>query len=297
MTQNDEVLWVLDMAYHFVVTILLFIYNGVTINICREPLTEQMPLVLKNSPVSTIYATPFHYQIMNHCTELARSDFQKVRLAISTAMRLPSHIGATFYKKYGMHLTQAYGIIEVGLPFINTKYADSRVDSVGEPLAEFSVKIVNANAQGQGKIMLRGPGMFDAYFSPFRLAETILIDGWFDTGDIGVLEDNVLVIVDRAKATINFCGMKIFPALVENVLEKHPMIEQVRIFAVKHPVFGEMPVAELIVSESQKHVDKNETIDDIKAFCYRQLASYCVPKQFKIVQTLPKTKSGKILRQ
>ncbi len=254
-------------------------------------------MALKNNAISFIYATAFHYQLMNNCEELRKDDFRSVRLAISTAMRLPSQIGATFYKKFGIYLRQAYGVIEVGLPFINTKHAGSKPDSVGEPLPGFSVNLVDRDPQGHGRILLKGPGMFDAYLLPFRLAEEILINGWFDTGDMGFLEDNVLAIVGRAKAMINFCGMKIFPAIVEDVLEQHSMVEQVRVFAEQHALFSEIPIAEFVVSEGFASVEEKKIIDDVRAFCYRRLAEYCVPKHFRIVQSLPRTNSGKVIRK
>ena len=82
-----------------------------------------------------------------------------------------------------------------------------RLTSVGKTLPDYEVKIDLPNDDGVGEILLRGKGMFDAYFSPWQLRAQVLRDGWFDTGDVGRLDpDGFLRILGRKKEVINFAA-------------------------------------------------------------------------------------------
>ncbi len=293
---EDRILWVLDMSFHFVVTILLFLYNRATIIISGGSLPEKIAAALAKHAVTVIYATPFHYRLLTQLDALGRQEFAAVRLAISTAMKLSVPVREQFAARYGLVLTQAYGIIEVGLPFINSSSCADKFDSVGTILPDYQLRLCNCDAQGRGEINLKGPGMFDAYAEPFRAAEEVMADGWFNTGDIGYLDDDgFLFIVGRKKSMINFAGMKIFPAEIEQVMLQSQLIDEVKISALPHPHFGEIPVAEVVFRQTDLQ-KQEEQIRELKAFCYRQLPDYCVPKRFTPVTSIPKTASGKIIR-
>ncbi|MCF6175193.1 MAG: acyl--CoA ligase [Victivallaceae bacterium] len=297
ITADDRVLWVLDMSFHFVVTILLFLRNRASIVIAGGSLPEKIADALQSRAITVIYATPFHYRMMTQMTLFETAMVTDVRLAISTAMKLPFNVAEAFSNKYGFALKQAYGIIEVGLPFINSSTATDKFDSVGTILPDYELKLVNQDQQGRGEIILKGPGMFDAYLEPFALAEDIMTDGWFNTGDIGQLDDDgFLFIVGRAKNMINFIGMKIFPDEVEQVLLTSPLIEEVKVFGKLHDSFGEIPVAEVVVKFSADNLNEREIVRELKVFCYKNLPDYCVPKEFKLVAEIGKTVSGKIIR-
>jgi long-chain acyl-CoA synthetase len=298
ITPDDTVLWVLDMSFHFVVTILLFLRNRATIVIAGGSMPEIIADGMQRRVITVIYATPFHYRLMNQMTMFELTLFEQVRLAISTAMKLPFNVATAFKAKYGFALKQAYGIIEVGLPFINSSTADDKFASVGTILPDYELKLVDPDEQGRGGIMLKGPGMFDAYLEPFALAENIMTDGWFDTGDIGRLDDEgFLFIVGRMKNMINFIGMKIFPDEVEQLLLTSPLIAEVKVFGKPHHTFGEIPVAEVIIKKSVAGLHEREIIRALKTFCYQNLPDYSVPKEFKLVAEISKTASGKILRR
>ena len=298
ITPDDTVLWVLDMSFHFVVTILLFLRNRATIVIAGGSMPEVIADGMQRRPVTVIYATPFHYRLMSQMAMFELPRFTQVRLAISTAMKLPFNVAEAFYAKYGFALKQAYGIIEVGLPFINSSSSADKINSVGTILPDYELKLVDQDEQGRGLIMLKGPGMFDAYLEPFALAEAIMDSGWFNTGDIGRLDnDGYLFIVGRAKNMINFIGMKIFPDEVEQILLTSPLITEVKVFGQAHDTFGEIPVAEVIIKKSADALNKHEIVRALKTFCYEHLPDYCVPKAFKLVSEISKTASGKIVRR
>ena len=155
----------------------------------------------------------------------------------------------------------------------------------------YAIKFVDCDTQCGGKILLKGKGMFSAYLSPWALRGVAGPEGWFDTGDLGRLdEDGFLFILGREKNLINFNGMKIFPAEVESVLNSYPAIKESRVYAQIHPVHGEMPVAQIVLKDGQNNLQ----LDDLRRFIYKNIDKYKAPKEFEIVTEILKTASGKI---
>jgi len=199
-----------------------------------------------------------------------------------------------FRAKFGFELSEAYGIIEVGLPFINMSQAISKRGSVGRILPDYQIKIINQDSMGAGEICLKGQGFFSTYFSPWKSTEDILKGGWFNTGDIGRLDkDGFLFLVGRANNIINYCGMKIFPYEVESIINQHPAIKESLVFGISHPQYGQLPSAKIVLQNTETNFDANE----LRRFCYQRLAPYKVPKEFYCVSRLDKTPSGKPKRQ
>jgi long-chain acyl-CoA synthetase len=292
LTPDDVVLWVLSMSFHFVVTILLFLRRGATIVLCQNPLPGALVEGLQRHRGTFIYASPFHYQTLASSGGLEPDDLVRVRMAVSTAIRLPPGVARLALDRLSLRLTEAYGIIEVGLPFVNR---DSAGDgSLGRPLPDYELRLDAPDESGAGEILLRGPGMLDAYFSPWTRREDVLHDGWFRTGDLGRLDEaGRLSIVGRSKLVINFNGMKVFPYEVEDVLLRHPQVAECRVFGEPHPSYGQLPCAEVVLAPD---AEPTSAPREIRAFCLRQLAAYKVPKEIRPVPVLPRTPSGKIRR-
>lgn len=287
ITDNDVVIWVLSMCYHFVVTILLFLRRGASVVLCGTELPLSLVRAMSLHKATFIYASPFHYNLMYASLDFTETMFAHVRMAVSTATALPEDIAAAFERKTGISISQAYGIIEVGLPFINDD-PSGRIASVGRVLPDYEIRIVDTDDNKTGRVLLRGPGMFDAYCAPWRLRT----DEWFDTGDIGYLdEEGYLFLVGRAKNVINFTGMKIFPYEVEEIINLYDGVDESLVYGIDHNVYGQIPAVKIVLSDPQ-HFD----IKDFKRFCYVSLPAYKVPKEINIVDFLPKTQSGKLKR-
>jgi long-chain acyl-CoA synthetase len=293
VTPRDTVLWVLSMSYHFVVTILLFLRRGATIVLCGHRFPESLVEGITRRQGTFIYASPFHYSLLSRAEMVSADQLKQVRLAVSTAMKLPEAIADDFASKFGFELTEAYGIIEVGLPFVRLSGGREKRGSVGKHLPDFETAIDNKDKDGVGEIRIRGKGMLDAYYSPWQGRNDILVDGWFKTGDLGKTDkDGFLFIVGREKDVINFVGMKVFAQEVEAVLNTHPAVRESLVYGAPHQVYGQLPMARIVLREGSGKPGLNE----LRKFCYQQLAQYKVPKDFEFVDRLPKTASGKIKR-
>lgn len=293
ITSEDTVLWVLSMSYHFVVTIVLFLRRGATIVLCGHRFPESLLEGIEQHRGTFIYASPFHYSFLTRIETLPGDALKQVRLAVSTAMKLPEAVAEEFSCKFGFELAEAYGIIEVGLPFIRLSGGREKRGSVGRPLPDFEIRLDHPDAEGVGEILIRGKGMLDAYYSPWQGREEVLRDGWFRTGDLGQIDgDGFLTILGREKDVINFVGMKIFAQEVEAVLNRFPQVKESLVFGVPHPRYGELPVAKIV----WRAAADDALLNDLRRFCYQRLAQYKVPKEFQVVDSLPRTASGKIKR-
>lgn len=288
VTSADTIAWVLSMSFHFVVTILLFLRKGATIVICGPPLLDAMVRTLKQHPVTLIYASPIHYRLLTTSAALTPEQFKTLRMAISTAVRLPEQVGHDFTVRFGILLTEAYGIIEVGLPFLHQQAGLFHPGRLGKSLPAYAVRCAK-----DGEIHLRGKGFFDGYFSPWTPYPLRKTEGWFNTGDIGELApDGSLTLAGRIKAIINYSGMKIFPQEVEEILNRFPAITESLVYGEPHPEYGQIPCAKVVLAPGTEKLNERELL----TFCKKELSTHKIPKSFVCVEELPKTASGKIKR-
>ena len=295
---EDTVMWPLPMAHHFVVTIIRYIWRGVTIVLLRQLRSEYILDQIDAHAGTVMYASPLHYDILSR-DESGRS-MGTIRCAISTTTGLSEEIAARFTNRFGMGLVQAYGIIELGLACINTDAPSSRPGSVGRPAPGFSIRLARQEeytnlGDGVGEVEVKGPGFFDAYYDPWIRSDDLMADGWFHTGDIGrVDEDGFLFLHSRVSSVINTAGMKVFPEEVEGVLNRHDAVWESHVYGVPHAHLGEVPEAEIVLHSGQPCVDEPE----LRAHCSQYLSSFKIPNGFVVVEQLQRTTtSGKIIRR
>jgi long-chain acyl-CoA synthetase len=181
---------------------------------------------------------------------------------------------------------------------VNLAAAADKPESVGRAIPDFALELRDAQgrpiATGEvGELHLRGPGMLDAYLDPFRSREEVLQDGWFATGDLGMLDaDGDLRLVGRTRSAINVAGMKCFPEEIEAVLREHAEVREVRVRARAHPRVGAVPIAEIVPVDA----NRAPSARSLTAHCRRALARFKVPVEFRMVDSLPRTASGKLQR-
>ncbi|WP_395744318.1 class I adenylate-forming enzyme family protein [Prosthecobacter sp.] len=282
---EDRVLWVLPMAHHFAVSIVLYLYHGATTILAPASDPKVMIEMMQAHGATVMYGSPYHYTMLSGQPEAGL--LGALRLAVSTAFALTTEVAELFASKTGLHLTQGMGIIEAGLPILNLKHAKDRPTSIGQVLPAFEVKL------DDGELLLRGPGVFDAYLTPWQPREGVLRDGWFATGDIAEMdEDGCLFLRGRVRSVINVGGLKCFPEEVEAVLCSHPGVKAARVSARAHPAMGAMPTAEII----PHNAEAPPTVIELRKLCQERLSAYKVPLFYTFVSELPLTASGKLRR-
>jgi len=301
VTAADRILWLLPMAHHFVVSILLYLENGATILLPGSPLAREVLEFARDEKPTILYASPHHHKLL--AKDVSEIRFESLRLAISTAEGLRAEIAEAFAKRFGLPLAQALGIIEVGLPVVNRLCAGSKPQSLGRPLPDYEVWLRGEDGQPveergapdrTGEICIRGPGMLDAYLEPWMLASEVLAPDGFRTGDQGWFDsDGDLYLVGRRVNRICMAGMKFFGEEVEVVLDAHPKIRESRVFAVEHAHLGEIPCAEIALVDAAQPPERSELV----RHCREQLPAYKVPREFRVVDALEHTSSGKLQRR
>lgn len=293
---GDRVLWVLPMAHHFAVSIVLYLYHGATTIIEETHLGEDLLRAGAEQKATVMYGSPVHYRQLVEAPDVAQ--WTTLRLAVATAAALDAATAQKFHARFGLVLVQGLGIIELGLPVLNLAGAQMAPEALGLPLPAYQALLKDETgqepAQGEpGEICLRGPGMFDAYLDPWLpRAQVFDADGWFATGDLGRRDEaGRIYICGRKKTLINVGGMKVFPEEVEAVLDSHPKVQRAMVEARLHPLYGEVPVARYIASP-----EGAPTTMEIRNHCRAKLAGYKIPLMFSVVTELPLTASGKLKR-
>ncbi|MDA0989646.1 MAG: AMP-binding protein [Verrucomicrobia bacterium] len=295
LTRADAVVWVLPMAYHFIVSIVLYLRYGVKITVTRDVLARTIIDCTNTHAGTLLYAAPMHYRLL--AADKSSLTMPSLVRAISTSSAIPVAVARAFQQRFGLPVIQAYGIIEIGLPIINLSEAESHPEAIGHALPDYDVGILDTDgtpvADGEtGQLAIRGPGLFDAYLAPYRSRAQVEVRGWFLTGDLATrTATGLITVVGRKKSMINVSGNKVFPEEVEQVLAGHPAILQSRVSGVVHPLMGETVQAEVVLVDGQA-IDS----EDILRFCRQQLSAYKVPQFLRVVDAIAETGSGKIAR-
>ncbi len=295
LNENDCVVWVLPMAYHFVVSVMLYVKTGAAIAICNDFTASSILNYANKFNGTLLYASPMHIRLLAADTSI--DNFKSMKRVVSTSTAIPVQYAQAFKNRYGLDVQQAFGIIEVGLPVINTKSAAQHPEAIGHAIPDYSVEILDDDFKilppaVVGKLAVKGPGMFDAYLSPQQPSEEILQQGWFITGDLASKSaDGLLKIEGREKSMINVSGNKVFPEEVEAVLKEHTAVKEARVFSGKHVLTGEVVNAEVVLNE-----DASANAEELILFCRKKLSPFKVPQNIIFSETLNMTGSGKVKR-
>jgi len=226
-------------------------------------------------------------------------DFSKLTVSCSAGMATQQAVAEAWLNKTGCALSEAYGLSETS-PALTCNRFDTNVFSgtIGVPLPSTHISIRDEN-NGEvpigeaGEVCAKGPQVMAGYWNkPKETAKVMTSDGYFRTGDIGVMTPNGSIkIVDRKKDMILVSGFNVYPNEVENVIASHSGVLECVVIGVEDARSGEAVKAFVVAR------DPNVTADDIIKFCATQLTSYKVPKQIEFRTDLPKTNVGKILRR
>ncbi|MFI5315829.1 MAG: class I adenylate-forming enzyme family protein [Myxococcota bacterium] len=298
---SDRILWLLPMAHHFVVSILLYLRNGAAILLPASGFARPILELAAAERATLLYASPYHMSLL--AKDASGLALATLRLAISTAEGLRAETALAFAARFGKPIAQALGIIEVGLPVLNLRSAEEKPDSLGRPLPGYEVWLRGEDGQPvapptspdkTGEICIRGAGLFDAYLDPWTPAREVLEPDGFRTGDQGYFDaDGDLYLVGRRANRINMAGMKFFSEEVEAVLDAHPGVRRSRVFGREHARLGEIPVAEIVPADPAHP----PTRAVLTSHCRAHLPLYKVPREFSLVDSLPETVTGKLARR
>ena len=209
--------------------------------------------------------------------------------------RSVDRIGCSFLQYYGM--TEITGTMSILGPKGHDSAQPILLRSVGQVLPGFEIQIRGPGGQVlpidvPGEIWCKGPSLLLEYWNKPEATAEALIDGWYRTGDGGRLNaEGYLFITDRIKDMIVSGGENVYPAEVEAALRDHPAVQDVAVFGLPHPKWGEGVTAAIELKPGQ-----TTTQDELIAYARGVLAAYKIPRRIEIDVVLPRTASGKVQR-
>ena len=234
-----------------------------------------------------------------HTPGFADVDFSRFKFALGGGMAVQKPVAEKWKEVTGCTLIEAYGLTETSPgACINPVELENYNGMIGLPIPSTEVSIRDDNdkelAIGEsGEICIRGPQVMKGYWNqPEETAKALNSEGWFHSGDIGMMDENGYIkIVDRKKDMILVSGFNVYPNEIEDVLVAHPGI--VEVGAIGVPDEKSTEVVKVVVVKR----DPNLNEEDVRSFAKERLAGDKVPKYVEFREELPKTNVGKILRR
>ncbi|WP_027520652.1 long-chain fatty acid--CoA ligase [Bradyrhizobium sp. Ec3.3] len=239
------------------------------------------------------------YNGLMHHPDFRKLDFSKLKISNGGGMAVQRPVAEQWKSVTGCFIAEGYGLSETAPtltcnPATTTEFSGS----IGIPVPSTWISIRdddgNEVALGQpGEICAKGPQVMAGYWNrPEETAKVMTADGYFRTGDIGVMDEKGYIkIVDRKKDMILVSGFNVYPNEIEEVIASHPGVLECAVIGIPDAKSGEA-VKAFVVKK-----DPNLTAEDVIKFCHEQLTGYKVPKHIEFRTELPKTNVGKILRR
>jgi acyl-CoA synthetase (AMP-forming)/AMP-acid ligase II len=230
--------------------------------------------------------------------EKERARALKLRLIRSSSASLPPQVMASLEDLFGCPVVESYGMTEAAHQMTSNPLppAPRKPGSVG-PAAGPEVAIMddagNLLPQGEiGEVVIRGPNVTRGYADNPEANAKSFTNGWFRTGDQGLLdEDGYLKLTGRIKEIINRGGENISPLEIDTVIMDHPAVAQVVTFALPHPLLGEDVGAAVVLRDGS-----SATEAEIREFCAKHLAAFKIPRKVLFMKEIPKGATGKLQR-
>lgn len=227
-------------------------------------------------------------------------DLTRINLVVSGAAPIPQYLLETLLDKMSGVVCEAYGLSECTMgATCNPPSRDGfRLGSVGLPVADTAVKIADDEGNelpvGEvGEICIQGPQVMQGYWNKPEETDLVLKDGWLYTGDMGKFdEDGYVYIVDRKKDMLIYKGYNVYPRDLEEVINEHPAVAQSAVVGKLVDRYGDLPIAYVELT-SPGAVTEEELLE----FANERLARYKKIRALKIVDALPASEAGKVLRR
>ncbi|MCC0049786.1 MAG: AMP-binding protein [Rhodobiaceae bacterium] len=241
--------------------------------------------------------TMFHYLLLA-AKEQGSKPFNGVRCCVSAGAIMPGSLNNDFESYFGVQLLDGYGITETSTMVTMNWPGKYRVPgSCGLPLPGLAVRIIDpvsgkdVEFGGEGELICRGPNLMQGYHNKPEETASALRDGWYHTGDLARSDKSgFLTITGRLKELIIRGGQNIAPAEIEETILLLDEVRDCAIVGVSHETLGEVPAAFIVAADCDIDPDR------IRAFCRERLSGYKVPEHIHIVEEIPRTGSGKIMR-
>jgi fatty-acyl-CoA synthase len=280
----------------FLMPILL---AGGTIVLHRDFDATEVWRVISEERCTVVLGVPTIWKMLADASGFETADLSHVRWFISGGAPMPRHLVGV-YRERGVVMRQGYGLTEVGVNCFAMSDEDAwaKAGSIGRPLMFTEARVVDEGGQELppdevGELCFRGPHVSAGYWrNPDATAAARDADGWFHTGDMARCDaDGFFYIAGRAKDMFISGGVNVYPAEIENSLLQYPSLADAAVVGVPHRTWGEVGVAFVVAA-----TDEAVTGEELSEFLGGRLARYKIPKEFRVVDELPRTPYGKVVK-
>ena len=281
---------------------LAAIYFGGYTQLMNQFDPEAVLRAFKNDRISGVFMVPTHFHGIFALEEplLAKQRDNTLQAIISNAAPLPQSIKERIVENFGTGLLhETYGSTEAGI-VTNLRPEDQlhKRNCVGLPFPSTLVKITDEQgeecAEGEaGELFSCSPFLFNGYWNKPEETAAACRDGWVTAGDIACRDsEGYIYITDRKKDMVISGGINIYPREIENILIEYPAIIEAGVIGVPDAKWGERLKAFIVVEPGEKIED-----DKIISYCQSKLARFKVPREFEIIDKLPRNSGGKLLKK
>jgi long-chain acyl-CoA synthetase len=220
--------------------------------------------------------------------------FTSIRLALSGAAPLPRAVLTRVLDATGHHVFEGYGLTETAPVLTSTLLSEvAKPDSIGRPVPGVELRLLDEEGReveegDPGEVVVRGDNLFSGYWPDGSGGPDA--EGWFPTGDVAFADaDGDLHLVDRRREMVLVSGFNVYPREVEEVLVRHPDIDEAAVLGIAHPYTGESVKALVVLREGARL-----SADEVIAHAGRSLARFKCPTAVEFVADLPHTATGKV---
>lgn len=297
---DDVVLCVLPLFHIYGQThvLNLSIHSGLTIRMWDHFDPAEVMTAIEDEESTILYAVP---TMINRMVELAATSPPKrssLRFCVSGGASLPVEVMKRFEKIFDTWIMEGYGLTECSPTCLENPPGRTRPGSIGFPVPGFEARIVDDNDADVplgdvGELIIRGPGVMKEYLNQPDATRTVLKGGWLHTGDLARQdEDGYTYIVDRKKEMIIRGGYNVYPREVEEVFYTFPGVLEVAVLGIPDADLGEEVAAAVVLRPGDR-----TTAEELREYVKERVAPYKYPRVIKLVDDLPKSSSGKILKR
>ncbi|MGD2027917.1 MAG: AMP-binding protein, partial [Anaerolineales bacterium] len=276
------------------------IFGNTTI-LTRQFDAEQVLDLIEREQVTVFAGVPTMYQMLTQAENWESADLSSLRFCTSGGAPLPVPLVEKYTEEKKIRFKQGFGMTEFGpgLFALPPEDAIRKAGSIGRPNYFVDVRVVDEDNQAlgpnqPGELVLKGPSGSSGYWqNPEASAEVYDEEGWFHTGDIVEYDAEWYFYVrDRKKDMIISGGENVYPVEIENVLYKHPAVHMCAVIGLPDEKWGEVGKACVVLKPGQD-ATREELLDFMKSY----LAGYKVPKSVAVMDALPLSGMGKILKR
>ncbi|MGD0352736.1 MAG: long-chain fatty acid--CoA ligase [Dehalococcoidia bacterium] len=279
---------------------LEFLTGGKLVLLRRWDTQEAMKSI-EQFKVTEFRGVPTMYIQMLNYADAGKYDLSSLQTCICGSAPMPLEVARRWKERYGIDIWEGYGLSEattVNCGNVAGK-RPPKYGSIGKCYQKCNtIKIFDHNDKelppGElGEIVIKGPGVMKGYWNKPEETAAVLRNGWLHTGDIGYTdEDGYIYLTERKKDLIIRGGENVYPKEVEDVLHRHPQVLEAGVIGVPDPVYGE-EVKAFVVLKTSGAACEAELIE----FCKQHLPAFKRPKSIRLMDALPKSAVGKILRR